>query len=185
MYGFRKVVRLSDTSLRAQEKKNSVSNEYLHSYFKRGHPHLLWLIHKPKSKANEKISGHESPSMVAGSPLMADRLSDIERELDTVRRQQVITGESTKTLQSNNEHLHALAAKFHEQHTQHENSINAIITYLMSFYHRGLQGPDEIQGASRSHIGDIQQQQGEPFHSSAGDISPSEFLLADPNVHTT
>ena len=49
MYGFHKKVGLSDNSMRASERKNKSPSEYYNSYFKRGRPNLLWLIHKPKN----------------------------------------------------------------------------------------------------------------------------------------
>lgn len=48
MYGFHKLVGLSDNSMRASERKNKSPSEYANPYFRRGHPNLLWLINKPK-----------------------------------------------------------------------------------------------------------------------------------------
>lgn len=50
MYGFHKIKRLSDNSLRAREQKNKVPLEYSNPYFQRDRPDLLWLIQIQKSK---------------------------------------------------------------------------------------------------------------------------------------
>ncbi|KHN98294.1 Peptidyl-prolyl cis-trans isomerase, cyclophilin-type [Metarhizium album ARSEF 1941] len=56
MYGFHKRVGLSDNSMRASERKNKSPSEYHNPFFRRGHPNLLWLINKPKSRATAKKS---------------------------------------------------------------------------------------------------------------------------------
>lgn len=56
MYGFHKRVGLSDNSMRASERKNKSPSEYHNPFFRRGHPNLLWLINKPKTRSSKKAS---------------------------------------------------------------------------------------------------------------------------------
>ncbi|TWU74096.1 stress-responsive transcription factor hsf1 [Metarhizium rileyi] len=60
MYGFHKRVGLSDNSMRASERKNKSPSEYHNPFFRRGHPNLLWLINKPKSRATSKKSANKN-----------------------------------------------------------------------------------------------------------------------------
>ncbi|KZZ91506.1 Heat shock factor (HSF)-type, DNA-binding protein [Moelleriella libera RCEF 2490] len=60
MYGFHKRVGLSDNSMRASERKNKSPSEYYNIYFRRGHPNLLWLITKPRSRKAKTTSKHKS-----------------------------------------------------------------------------------------------------------------------------
>ena len=59
MYGFHKRVGLSDNSMRASERKHKNPSEYHNPFFRRGHPDLLWLINKTKSKAPAKNKGED------------------------------------------------------------------------------------------------------------------------------
>ncbi|KAF5134976.1 Heat shock factor protein [Metarhizium anisopliae] len=60
MYGFHKRVGLSDNSMRASERKNKSPSEYHNPFFRRGHPNLLWLINKPKTRATSKKSSNKN-----------------------------------------------------------------------------------------------------------------------------
>lgn len=189
MYGFHKKVGLSDNSMRASERKNKSPSEYANPYFKRGHPDLLWLIQKPKhtgqgsksAKASrvkaEDGDEHEVDdygddatrddrrprgqlSLVSGSLLPKEQLAGVYRELQAIRQQQQIISNTINKLRREHEQLYAQAANFQEQHTRHENSINAILTFLATVYNRSLQGQDGSPNLANSFAGVISQDQG-------------------------
>ncbi|KAJ6147129.1 hypothetical protein N7497_009111 [Penicillium chrysogenum] len=179
MYGFHKKVGLSDNSMRASERKNKSPSEYANPYFKRGHPDLLWLIQKPKNTGG---GGHASkPSKgaarvktediddndmddyaeeVTDSSVPNDQLAGVYRELQAIRQQQSIISTTITRLRKEHEQLYAQAANFQEQHTRHENSINAILTFLATVYNRSLQGEGGPQNLANSFAGAISQDQG-------------------------
>lgn len=48
--------------MRASERKNKSPSEYHNPFFRRGHPNLLWLINKPKSKSKKGGKNAEGDS---------------------------------------------------------------------------------------------------------------------------
>ncbi|KAL1953044.1 hypothetical protein VTO42DRAFT_3737 [Malbranchea cinnamomea] len=194
MYGFHKKVGLSDNSMRASERKNKSPSEYSNPYFRRGHPELLWLIQKPKNSAGhskgskgsvrvkteqEEDGDHEDGgeggadekskfkgqlTLSADSALAKEHLANVYRELQNIRHQQQIISNTINKLRREHEQLYRQAASFQEQHTRHENSINAILTFLATVYNRSLQGHEGAQGLVNSFAGAI------PQDSSQGNI---------------
>jgi heat shock transcription factor len=79
-----------------------------------------------------------------------DQLSGVYRELQTIRQQQQIISTTISKLRREHEQLYAQAANFQEQHNRHENSINAILTFLATVYNRSLQGNDSQQNIASS-----------------------------------
>ncbi|RMZ83909.1 hypothetical protein DV737_g1462, partial [Chaetothyriales sp. CBS 132003] len=116
MYGFHKKVGLSDNSMRASERKNKSPSEYSNPYFRRGHPDLL-----------------------------QEQFKSIQRELAAIRLQQAQISRMMAALKREHEQLYGQAATFQDQHNRHENSINAILTFLATVYNRSIQGPDGAQ----------------------------------------
>ncbi|KAL1964366.1 hypothetical protein VTN77DRAFT_7051 [Rasamsonia byssochlamydoides] len=190
MYGFHKKVGLSDNSMRASERKNKSPSEYANPYFKRGHPDLLWLIQKPKNVSGQgsksgkgKVKtedgedgegdeygedGHRDDRARSRGQLTLsnqgflpkEQLAGIYRELQTIRQQQQIISQTINKLRREHEQLYAQAASFQEQHARHENSINAILTFLATVYNRSLQGHEGQQNLTNPFSGIIQQDQG-------------------------
>lgn len=173
MYGFHKIVGLSDNSMRASEKKNKSPSEYSNPYFRRGCPDLLWLIQKPKNVAgptskrkvkNENEQNEEEADeydeetsavnnqvrakpgqLTLGSNQMAlsqEQFKSVQRELAAIRNQQTHISRMMQQLKREHEQLYGQAATFQDQHNRHENSINAILTFLATVYNRTLQGHD-------------------------------------------
>ena len=179
MYGFHKKVGLSDNSMRASERKNKSPSEYYNPYFKKGKPHLLWLIQKPKPAGKKRAeaqddgvvdeigdevydvdnatSMNQAPddsgggSRNARAPLMIgpggtgggiphEDLSAVHQELQQIRQQQQIISGVIKKIRRDHEQLYGQAAAFQELHSRHENSINAILTFLATVYNRSLEG---------------------------------------------
>lgn len=92
-----------------------------------------------------------------------DQLAGVYRELQTIRQQQQIISSTISKLRREHEQLYAQAANFQEQHSRHENSINAILTFLATVYNRSLQGHDGSQNIANSFSGIISQDQGDDF----------------------
>ncbi|PYH90117.1 heat shock transcription factor Hsf1 [Aspergillus ellipticus CBS 707.79] len=89
-----------------------------------------------------------------------DQLAGVYRELQAIRQQQHIISTTISKLRREHEQLYAQAANFQEQHTRHENSINAILTFLATVYNRSLQGQEGPQNLANSFAGAISQDQG-------------------------
>jgi len=81
-------------------------------------------------------------SLLTDGQMPNDQLSGVYRELQAIRQQQSIISNTISRLRKEHEQLYAQAANFQEQHTRHENSINAILTFLATVYNRSLQGQD-------------------------------------------
>ncbi|KAL4805025.1 hypothetical protein BDV18DRAFT_23942 [Aspergillus unguis] len=92
-------------------------------------------------------------------PLPKDQFTNVYRELQAIRQQQQIISSTISKLRREHEQLYAQAANFQEQHTRHENSINAILTFLATVYNRSLQG-QEGQNLASTFAGAISQDQG-------------------------
>ncbi|OAX77893.1 hypothetical protein ACJ72_07803 [Emergomyces africanus] len=97
-------------------------------------------------------------SIGAGEGTLAnDQLASVYRELQNIRQQQQIISSTISKLRREHEQLYGQAATFQEQHTRHENSINAILTFLATVYNRSLQGHEGVQGIVNSFAGAIPQ----------------------------
>jgi heat shock transcription factor len=99
-------------------------------------------------------------SLVTDSSVPNDQLSGVYRELQAIRQQQSIISTTITRLRKEHEQLYSQAANFQEQHTRHENSINAILTFLATVYNRSLQGEGGPQNLANSFAGAISQDQG-------------------------
>lgn len=168
MYGFHKKVGLNANSMKAAEKKVKDPNVYWHEYFKRGRPDLLWLIQKPQSKSNSKRKrgdekrdpgdsdddtrrtspeANDSNNLARSraaqnqmAPLAHTELSGMRSELQKLQRQQGVISKMISQLKEQNEQFYRQATAFQALHDRHENSINAILTFLATFYNRSLEG---------------------------------------------
>ncbi|KAJ5366024.1 Heat shock factor (HSF)-type DNA-binding [Penicillium concentricum] len=99
-------------------------------------------------------------SLVTDNSVPSEQLSGVYRELQAIRQQQSIISTTITRLRKEHEQLYAQAANFQEQHTRHENSINAILTFLATVYNRSLQGEGGPQNLANSFAGAISQDQG-------------------------
>lgn len=192
MYGFHKKVGLNANSMKAAEKKVKDPNVYWHEYFKRGRPDLLWLIQKPQSKgsaakrkrvAGEKPDANDSDDdLRRTSPELADNnnlarprpnpdqmvsipqseLHNVRSELQRLQRQQGVISKMIGQLKEQNEQFYRQATAFQALHDRHENSINAILTFLATFYNRSLDGnnPQNLVNMFQNSIPPTTQQHG-------------------------
>ncbi|KAH7370888.1 hypothetical protein BKA65DRAFT_472062 [Rhexocercosporidium sp. MPI-PUGE-AT-0058] len=170
MYGFHKRVGLSDNSMKASERKNKSPSEYYNPYFKRGHPNLLWLINKPKggnSKSKkpkvkneegqdgesdddgreiEEVYGNtvqQSRALSAApepGPLQRRDVAALQNQLAEIQKQQGNITSAIARLRKDHNQLYQQSIAFQSLHDRHENSINAILTFLATVYNRSLDG---------------------------------------------
>lgn len=161
MYGFHKNVGLSDNSMRASETKAKRPSVYSNPYFKRGRPELLWLIQKPKSEtATKKKKGKtgeqnvdsdddikeiaEGPGRMDMTQVSQDAFSSLQREVGQLQRNQhQITTMLTRLRDENNQYIRQAGAMV-AAHERHETSINAILTFLATFYNRSNQSQGDV-----------------------------------------
>lgn len=99
-------------------------------------------------------------SLRTDSSMPQDQMAGVYRELQAIRQQQSIISGTIGRLRKEHEQLRSQAANFQEQHTRHENSINAILTFLATVYNRSLQGQDGPQNIANSFAGAISGDQG-------------------------
>lgn len=78
--------------------------------------------------------------------LTQEQFKSVQRELAAIRHQQSQISRMMQQLRREHEQLYGQAATFQDQHNRHENSINAILTFLATVYNRSLQGHDGLQG---------------------------------------
>jgi len=168
MYGFHKKVGLSDNSMNASANKRKTPSEYYNKYFKRGRPELLWLIQKPKNppgnakrkrgdtKAGAADSDDEAKPVVERQPsetvaesttarqdlatIPKAELSTFRHEVEQLKQQQRYISSIISQMKRQNDQLYQQAQAFSAMHDRHESSINAILTFLSSFYNRSLEG---------------------------------------------
>ncbi|KAH8733208.1 hypothetical protein GQ44DRAFT_766262 [Phaeosphaeriaceae sp. PMI808] len=167
MYGFHKKVGLSDNSMKASETKAKAPSEYFNKYFKRGRPELLWLIQKPKnpptgpkrkreddgkgdSDDERKYvqdtggGGYVEELAVRSNDQMAmiprSEYNSLRVEVRQLQDQQKLISNVLSQIKRQNEELYSRATSFQTLHDRHENSINAILTFLATFYNRSLEG---------------------------------------------
>ena len=163
---------------------------YSHPYFRKNRPDLLWLIQKPSTKtgAKRKRDGalkdqYDSDEERQYSPVVESRpqeigvpatttgqdlaslprneLNSVRKELQKLQHQQRFISQMISQLKEQNDAFYRQATTFQALHDRHENSINAILTFLATFYNRSLDG----QGAQNlvnmfSNQGQNNQQQG-------------------------
>ncbi|KAF2999448.1 stress-responsive transcription factor hsf1 [Curvularia kusanoi] len=168
MYGFHKKVGLSDNSMKASETKAKAPSEYYNKYFKRGRPELLWLIQKPKGtgpgpkrKRDDEAKGDSDDERKyvqdSGGGYVEDLTPAVRRnddmamiprseynslrhEVRELQQQQKLISNVLGQIKRQNDELYSRATSFQALHDRHENSINAILTFLATFYKRGLEG---------------------------------------------
>jgi len=89
------------------------------------------------------------------STLSQEQMQSVSRELAAIRQQQFQISKMMAALKRDQEHLYSQATNFQDQHSRHENSINAILTFLATVYNRTLQGHDGAQGIANLFSGAI------------------------------
>ena len=67
-------------------------------------------------------------------------LAAVQKELQAVRQQQSMISNMIQKVRQEHQQLYGQAAAYQELHNRHENSINAILTFLATVYNRSLDG---------------------------------------------
>lgn len=86
------------------------------------------------------ISNGRQPLMLGntGNSLPPDQFSAIQQELSDIRANQVKITKLLNMTQIRHDQLYHQAKAFHHMHEQHDNSINAILTFLATIYNKNL-----------------------------------------------
>jgi heat shock transcription factor len=104
-------------------------------------------------------------------------LSAVHHELEQIRQQQRIISGVIQKIKQDHQNLYGQAAAFQELHSRHENSINAILTFLATVYNRSLEGQTNIQNLFAGAIPADLQRQGSVVD--VGDYSNTENNSSD------
>ena len=86
------------------------------------------------------IGSGRQPLMLsnAGNSLPPDQFAAIQQELADIRANQVKITKMLNMTQIRHDQLYHQAKAFHHMHEQHDNSINAILTFLATIYNKNL-----------------------------------------------
>ena len=171
---------------------------YSHPYFRRNRPDLLWLIQKPTVKSSGKRKRPDGTAKgefdsdderaysplpegkpVAGeldaagtqdvAALPRNELTAVRRELQKLQTQQRFISQMITQLKEQNDAFYRQASTFQTMHDRHENSINAILTFLATFYNRSLEGRNAQDVVNM--FGNIPQQPQQPHGSVVEDFT--------------
>lgn len=112
-----------------------------------------------------------------GTTLPQTELSAVQHELEQIRQQQRIISGVIQKIKQDHQNLYGQAAAFQELHTRHENSINAILTFLATVYNRSLEGQTNIQNLFAGAIPADMQRQGSVVD--VGDYNNNENNSSD------
>jgi len=107
-------------------------------------------------------------------------LSAVHHELEQIRQQQRIISGVIQKIKQDHQNLYGQAAAFQELHNRHENSINAILTFLATVYNRSLEGQTNIQNLFAGAIPADLQRQGSVVD--VGDYNNGENNASDSNL---
>ena len=205
MYGFHKKVGLSDNSMKASETKAKAPSEYYNKYFKRGRPELLWLIQKPKNPSSNPKRKRDEDNVKQGDSdddgrrYVADsgggqahhgddggqemamiprtEYNSLRKEVQALQQQQKIISNVLNRIRQQNDSLYQQTSQFQQLHDRHENSINAILTFLATFYNRSLEGNNTVPNISELFGSSISQS----VQSHGNVVDVDEFPEKTPN----
>jgi heat shock transcription factor, other eukaryote len=107
--------------------------------------------------------------------LPSEQLVSVHRELQAIRQQQTQIATMIHRLKREHEQLYGQATNFQDQHSRHENSINAILTFLATVYNRSLQGHESAQGIANLFAGAIPQDDNQSHVVDVGDYTFDEL----------
>lgn len=164
MYGFSKRPSIHAHSMKAAERKVKEPPIWSHKYFQKGREDLLYLIQKPPNKnstgkrrrvaeaeqgdsdddakadpkaATASRSTNSDPQDLVTLPRSEVKM--LREEIQRLQQQQGMISRMIAQLTQKNEQFNQQASNFQNLHDRHENSINAILTFLATFYNRSLE----------------------------------------------
>ena len=97
--------------------------------------------------------------------------ASVQPELSTIQQQQAQIARMIASLRHEHQQLYGQAANFQDQHTRHESSINAILTFLATVHNRSLQGHEGAPGITNLFSGSIPHDSGQGNVIDLGDYS--------------
>lgn len=103
----------------------------------------------------------------------------VQQELQAIRHQQTRITAMIQRLKREHEQLYGQAANFQDQHSRHENSINAILTFLATVYNRSLQGHEGVQGIANIFTSAMSQDSNQSHVVDVGDFTFDQLNGAD------
>ncbi|KAI9730560.1 MAG: stress-responsive transcription factor hsf1 [Cirrosporium novae-zelandiae] len=114
------------------------------------------------SPAGGGTDGSRPRNLLIGSQngYAQDQLASIHRELQAIRQQQQVISGAITRLRKEHEQLYSQAAAFQSLHDKHQNSINAILTFLATIYHKSLEGPHADNIANMFSTGSVSEDHG-------------------------
>lgn len=105
-----------------------------------------------------------------------------QEELQELQTQQRYISQAITAIRRQNEQLYQQASAFQTLHDRHENSINAILTFLATFYNRSLEGNTNIADMFKNTVPQNSQEHGNVFD--VGDYAESA-INAQNQFHRT
>lgn len=107
-------------------------------------------------------SANGGSGQAVAHPLPRGELATVRTELQKLQTQQRFISKMITQLKEQNDSFYRQATAFQALHDRHENSINAILTFLATFYNRSVEGQGGLGsmfGTAGSGQGGQQQQQ--------------------------
>ena len=132
---------------------------------------------QPKTKPQGRLAIGQGDST-----LPSEQLVNVHRELHAIRAQQAQIAAMIHRLKREHEQLYGQAANFQDQHSRHENSINAILTFLATVYNRSLQGHEGVQGIANLFTGSIPPDSNQSHVVDVGDYTFDQLNGADGSI---
>lgn len=85
--------------------------------------------------------------------------NSLRSEVRALQQQQKVISNVLSQIRRQNDQLYQQATAFQTLHDRHENSINAILTFLATFYNRSLEGQSGVANFADMFAPSLQQQQ--------------------------
>ena len=87
------------------------------------------------------VDGKEGIGLPSGSVVASERdMSEVRQQLQAIQQQQRVISSAINRLRKDQNQVYEQAVAFQALHDRHENSINAILTFLATVYNRSLEG---------------------------------------------
>ncbi|CAH0059425.1 unnamed protein product [Clonostachys solani] len=96
----------------------------------------------PSTQNNRSLPSTENQSVAR------KEMAVIRDEINKVREQQKVIARTINRLQQNNQDLYNQAMLFQSQHDRHQNSINAILSFLANLFRKSLEEQGNTQSVS-------------------------------------
>jgi heat shock transcription factor len=92
-------------------------------------------------------------------PLQRREIAVVQREIQEIQKQQTLISQHIARLRSDHNNLYQQAVAFQTLHDRHENSINAILTFLATVYNRSIKDGEVPANLTQMFTNSIPQNQ--------------------------